>query len=78
MQRAKKSASSRPASNPGARSVPSTETDCVPTVAMSQAPLIPSSSEGFFSRTTTAVKKAYITTTHEAIPTHQSASGTLR
>ena len=68
MHSAKNSAPSRQPASPGDNSVPRTETACVATMPRSQAPLMPVSSDGFVSRITAAVKNAYITTTHNAIP----------
>ena len=53
-------------------------TDCVATVASSQAPLIPSASVGLCSRTMTAVKKEYMTTHQSTTAAPQSASARPR
>jgi hypothetical protein len=67
MHSAKKSATSRPAVMPGASSPPSTETDCVATAAMSQAPLMPTSREGFFSRMIVAGLDLRLAQAHQRI-----------
>ena len=62
---------------PGASRVPSTDTAWVATTPRSHAPLMPVSSVGFDSRTTVAVKNAYITTTQSTMPATHSAWATL-
>src|SRR4029453_12403830 len=63
---------SRPAPNRSATKKPSTQIDCVATVAITQPPLIPASSDGLFSCVTTAAKKAYMTTTQRTTPSAHS------
>ena len=58
MHSAKNSAVWRPASMEGASREPRTDTACVATMPRSHAPLMPTSSNGFVSRTIMAVKNA--------------------
>src|SRR5215510_5463341 len=60
----------------GRISVPRMQMDWVETTTSNQAPLIPASSEGFGSRTVTAVKKVYSNTAHNPTPTNQSPVAT--
>src|SRR5699024_6900126 len=57
--------------------VPKIETDCVPTAAINQAPLIPSPKVGLFLRIVMEVKKVYMISTHKNMPIPQRMKGIM-